>query len=52
MRKHSIDLQEDDCQHIINTQNFYWEKDAVMKTVTDNFTINPYPAKVENMVSS
>jgi len=26
-------------------------QDAVMKTVTDNFTINHYPAKVENMVS-
>jgi len=52
MRKHSTDIQEAYCQHIINTQNFYWEKDAVMKTVTDNFTINPYPAKVENMVSS
>jgi len=40
MRKHSTDLQEAYCQHIINTQNFYWEKYAIMKTVTDNFTIN------------
>jgi hypothetical protein len=52
MRKHSTDLQEAYSQHIINNQNFYWEKDAVMKTVTYNFKINPYPAKVENMVSS
>jgi len=52
MRKHSTDLQEAYCQCVINTQNLYWEKDAVMKTFTENFSINPYPAKVENMVSS
>jgi hypothetical protein len=40
MRKHSTDLQDVYCQHIINIQNFYWGKDAVVKTVTDNVTIN------------
>jgi hypothetical protein len=28
------------CRYVINTENSYWEKDAVMEVVIDNFIIN------------
>jgi hypothetical protein len=37
MTEDTTDLQKAYCQHITNTQNLHWEKDAVMKTVVDNF---------------